>query len=221
MPSAPRPDDPPPDSAGPSVDHRHAVLGWPAHAAEDIVRARRLTLRPYAEAHRDAMISLLNRNKARLRPVVPINRDGEPDAAWFDRQLELAERGRTHGDAWRRVVWTAGAERPRPIGVAHLNAISRGLEAEADLCVWIDAEQTGRGLASEAVAATLAVAFALPPRGLGLTAVHGGVQGGNPAGRRLLERCGFRLDPGKQSHLLINGSWVRHEYWVVTPPITA
>ena len=207
-------------AAHPPRDLDAAVTRWPVHAATDTVATDRLELRPYTPNDRDAMIALLRTNRDRLRPIVPINNDDESDLDWFDRQLALAARGRDRGDAWRRVVWLAHDGEPYPIGVTHLNSIARGLEAEADLCVWIDHAHTGRGLATEALAATLAVAFALPPRGLGLTAIHGGVQPGNETSRRMLARCGFRVDPGKQTHLLINGAWALHEYHVATPPIT-
>jgi len=202
------------------LDLDAAIARWPSEAATGSVATDRLELRPYTEGQRDAMIELLRTNRDRLRPIIPINNDGETDDAWFDRQLALAERGRTIGDAWRRTVWLIGSDQPVPIGAIHLNSIARGLEAEADVCTWIDHAHSGRGLASEALAATLAVAFALPPRGLGLTAIHGGVQPGNGTSRRLIEGRGFRLDPGKQTHLLINGRWVLHDYYIATPPIT-
>jgi ribosomal-protein-alanine N-acetyltransferase len=175
------------------------------------VRTRRLTLRPLLESDREAYIRLLRDSLDHLTPWVPLHNPGESDDAFFDRQLEHARQGDETGQAWRRVgVLSDG----RLVGVFNLNAITRGLSWHADAVWWIGVGHTRQGLASEGISAMLRYALGAPPEGLGLHAVHAGIDPENIPSRRLVEKLGFTEDPSQRSHLLVGEDWRAHDFFV-------
>ncbi|MEM0982364.1 MAG: GNAT family protein [Planctomycetota bacterium] len=203
------------------IDLDTIITRWPdSNPQLEAAATERLTLAPITEADRHQLTAIVARNRARLDRLIPLHdeRNGETPNDWFDKQLTLHDQAVRSGNAWRRVL--RDNETDAILGAVNLNAISRGLECEADACVWLDEHAQRQGFATEAIAAALAIAFAMPTRGLGLTAVHGGIQPDNFKSKRIAARCGFRLDPRKSSHLRINGRWINHEFHVATPPIT-
>ncbi|USN99424.1 MAG: GNAT family N-acetyltransferase [Phycisphaeraceae bacterium] len=182
------------------------------------VHSERLTLRPLLEADRDAFVTLVRENAAYLERWIPLHEPGESDSAYFDRQFRFCEDGDAGGSAWRRVgVLDDGSI----VGCFHLNSVTRGLAWEADATWWVGEPFAGRGLASEGVAAMLAHAFRAMPGGIGLHSVHCGVEPGNLASRRVAEKCGFRIAPGRHSYLKVGERWVMHDFYLATPRPTA
>ena len=177
-----------------------------------------VTLRPFAEPDRAAFLEMLGRSRASVAPWIPLNETGESDDAFFDRQLRLCEEGdRTMSSVRRLGVLGDG----RPAGVFCLNSVSRGLSWEADAVWWVDAALRGRGVATAGVRALLDLALADLPAGLGLHGVHCGIEDGNPASRRVAEKCGFVHQPGKRSHLKVGDRWAMHEFHLATPSSVA
>ncbi len=175
------------------------------------VRTPRLTLRPLLPSDRCAFLALVRDSRELLTPWIPLNRVGEDDDAFFDRQLGSAREGDEAGHAWRRVgVLGDGAI----VGAFHLNAITRGLGWHADAVWWVGAPHTRRGLGTEGVTAMLEYALSDPPTGLGLHAVHAGIDPENVGSRRLVERLGFREDPTQRSELQVGSEWRSHDFFV-------
>jgi len=177
----------------------------------EMVRTERLTLRPLLSIDRGPFVALVRASAEHLAPWVPLQDEGETDAAYFDRQLKLCEDGDRTGTAWRRVgVTDDGAI----VGMFNLNAITRGLSWEADAAWWLGVDHLGRGLATEGVRAMLRHALTPAPSGLGLFGVHCGIAPGNEASLRVAERCGFELQPGRHSYLKVGGRWAYHLFYL-------
>ncbi len=175
------------------------------------VRTPRVTLRPLTEGDRRAFLALVGASREHLTPWIPLHRAGESDDAFFDRQLAGAREGDQTGSAWRRVgVLGDGVI----IGAFNLNAITRGLSWYADAVWWVGREHTRLGLASEGVTAMLEYALTDPPTGLGLHAVHAGIDPENVGSRRLVERLGFREDASQRSDLQVGSEWRSHDFFV-------
>lgn len=178
------------------------------------VRTERLTLRRLLPSDREAFIDAVRASLDHLANWTPLHEPGESDDAFFDRQLAAMQRGDADGSAWRRVAFNAEGTL---IGVFNLNAITRGLEWQADASWWIHAEHTRRGYASEGIGAMLRHAFEPLPAGLGLLAVHCGIDPANEASRRCAEACGFVHDPGQRSYLRMGDRWAIHEFYIARP----
>ena len=168
-------------------------------------------LRPLVESDRDAYLTLLRDSREHLSRWVPLNRPGESNNEFFDRQVARTREGDETGAVWRRV---GVLEDGTIIGSFHLNAITRGLTWHADAVWWVGRAWTRRGLATEGVTAMLEYGLEDPPRGLGLHAVHAGIDPENTASRRLVERLCFHPDPSQRSHLLVGHEWRTHDFFV-------
>jgi ribosomal-protein-alanine N-acetyltransferase len=100
----------------------------------------------------------------------------------------------------------------RIIGRVTLGGILRGAFQNAYLGYWIDAEQQGRGLMTEAVRATTTFAF----EGAGLHRVQAAVMPHNGASLRVLEKAGYRREGFAARYLCIAGAWEDHQLFAVT-----
>ncbi|MCB9845344.1 MAG: GNAT family N-acetyltransferase [Phycisphaeraceae bacterium] len=210
-------------SAEPIQSHAHqgeSVVWRPARSLEilgpGLVRTERVILRALREADEAAYLEMIQESREHLDRWAPLHHPQEDDLAMFRRQLTLARVGDAGGTAWRRV---AALDDGTLVGGFNLNAITRGLNFEADANWWLRASLTGRGLASEAVGAMLDFAFADLPHGLGLHRVSCGIVPGNEPSERLARRVGFHRLSGVTSHLQVGGRWERHDVYVASAPL--
>ena len=93
-----------------------------------------------------------------------------------------------------------------PAGRINLNDVVRGAFDNAHLGYWVDVEHQGRGVASAAVRAVLAVAFGE----LGLHRVQAGTLIHNHASRRVLAKNGFSEIGLAPRYIRIAGRWQDH-----------
>src|SRR4051812_46706475 len=113
-----------------------------------------VVLRPLDVPDAPALLDAYRRNRDHLQPYEP----ARPDSFWtLDGQHErvrtmVANRGQARELAC--ALWRG----ERLVGNLTLNSIVWGALHSADLGYWIDAEETGRGLAGAAVAAICRVA---------------------------------------------------------------
>jgi len=98
------------------------------------------------------------------------------------------------------------------VGSFHLSQIFRGGFQNAYLGFAAVAPRAGHGYMSEGLLLTLRHVFA----GLRLHRVEANVQPANERSKRLVERCGFRLEGYSPRYLKIGGRWRDHERYALT-----
>lgn len=92
-------------------------------------------------------------------------------------------------------------------GVIRLNGITRGAFDSCAMGYWVDQDRNGRGLATEAVAAALELAF----RELGLHRVQAETLRHNVRSQRVLAKNGFERIGMAPKYLRIAGEWQDHD----------
>lgn len=166
----------------------------------------RLLFRPLAMSDRAQVLDAVRCSRETLEGRVPLNRDGEPDAAMFERWAFRAAGDDRERTGWRRAAFL---ETGVFVGVFNLIKIERGLEWSCEATWWVDRRFTGRGYATEGAAALLAHALDDLPVGLGLSRVRAMIQPTNAASLRVAEKIG--LSPtGERETLPVGGSERAH-----------
>ncbi|MFI2288202.1 GNAT family protein [Streptomyces niveus] len=92
------------------------------------------------------------------------------------------------------------------VGQATLSTLVLGPFRSASLGYWIDAEYTGRGLATRAVAEVCRAAL----EDLGLHRIEACTMLSNAGSQRVLRKCGFELIGTAPNYLHIDGAWRDH-----------
>ncbi|MET4706119.1 GNAT family N-acetyltransferase [Frigoribacterium sp. UYMn621] len=161
-------------------------------------RIRLITLRDA-----DVLAELQIRNRNFLAPWVPVREEGyfTIQGQRADIEAALARHGR--GEAMPLVVLNDDGQ---VAGRLTLSGIVRGPFQSCSVGYWMGKNQTGKGLATDAMRAALAIAFSE----LGLHRVQAETLLGNTASQSVLARTGFEqygLAPG---YLKIAGVWQDH-----------
>ena len=89
------------------------------------------------------------------------------------------------------------------IGSININSIIRGALQSGSLGYWVSRSHNGRGIATAAVAETIALAFG----DLGLHRLQAETQLPNVASQRVLARNGFTPYGVAPQYLKLNGAW--------------
>ncbi|MFE7126080.1 GNAT family N-acetyltransferase [Streptomyces sp. NPDC057617] len=154
-----------------------------------------LRIRPATPDDATNVAEALVRNRDHMRPWEPYRPDEfftpQTQARW------LAD------PSVRR--WFA-ADGTRIVGEVNLSSVSLGAFRSAVLGYWIDAEYTGRGLATRAVQEVCRAAR----DELGLHRIEAGTMLANAASQRVLRKCGFELIGTAPRYLHIDGEWRDH-----------
>lgn len=201
----------------------------PSHGPWELITGR-LLLRPLRVSDRGAYIEAVRASRAELDTYCPLHKPGETDEELFERQVQLSRAAEATGRALR-CIGVDRAAGGRILAAFNLNDISHGLEPRAEANFWVRSDAAGRGLASEALQALLAHAFA--PRcprqaaaagllaGLGLMRIEGLIAPENSASIRLVRRLGFVPDPARLPERLdVLGRPVEHLPFVCFAPVT-
>ena len=160
-----------------------------------------------------ALAALLVRSRTALvpwdpsRPASYFTEDGQR------RGLTDALTTHAQGGSYPGLILVDGV----PAGRVNLNNVVRGAFESADLGYWVDVEHQGRGVATAAVRAVLAVAFGE----LGLHRVQAGTLVHNHGSRRVLAKTGFTEIGFAPRYISIAGRWqdhVLHQRLVDDPP---
>ena len=122
---------------------------------------------------------------------------------------ELIERSR---DESNEVLLAVLREGGAVIGSFHLSQIFRGGFQNAYLGFAAGAPYAGQGYMTEALKLTLRHVFTA----LRLHRVEANVQPANERSKRLVLRCGFRLEGFSPRYLKIGGRWRDHERYALT-----
>lgn len=161
-----------------------------------------IDIRPAIAADAAEMAALYRANRNFLAPWEPdrderfFTEDGQRES------LAAAESERLAGAGHRCVITEDG----RVVGRISLSAIERGPAQSAHLGYWVVQEANGRGVASQAVALMLRLAFGE----LGLHRVQAGTLLHNLGSQKVLSRNGFERIGVARAFLKIAGEWQDH-----------
>jgi ribosomal-protein-alanine N-acetyltransferase len=100
----------------------------------------------------------------------------------------------------------------RLIGRVALANVVRGVWQNATIGYWVSADAGSRGHATRAVELALRFAFEVA----GLHRVQPAIMPRNVRSRRVVEKCGFRLEGVAARYLKINGVWEDHNLYAMT-----
>ena len=177
----------------------------------------RLVLRPLVPADIPALYRALRRNADHLRPVspAPLPEDRRVTLALATREVQRWRTLWRRGDTYALYIYPRGedhAPKTRIIGRVSLNRVTRGAFQNCYLGYFIDKDEQGKGLMTEAV--RRALTFGFGP--LGLHRVQAAIMPRNAASLRVADRCGLRREGMAQRYLQIAGTWEDHEIFAVT-----
>lgn len=180
-----------------------------------VLETDRLVLRPIRTNDIPELYKALRRNIDHLRPF-------SPQPAPEDRRVTLAlasrevTRWRTlwrRGDSYAFFLFPKGVrQHPPVVGRVTLGRVTRGAFMNAYLGYFIDKDEQGKGLSSEAVRAVVTFAFDV----LGLHRVQAAIMPRNASSLRVAERCNFRKEGHALRYLQIAGSWENHDLFAIT-----
>jgi [ribosomal protein S5]-alanine N-acetyltransferase len=167
----------------------------------------RLVLRPPRTNDVGEIRRLLRHNHEHLKPWNPAPPPGD-DLTSITEVSKTVLRQRRE---WKRgssfVFMVALRDEPaRFIGKIALNGVMRGAMYGAYLGYWMDVEQQGKGMVTEAIAAVLDFAFGAA----GLHRVQAAIMPRNGRSLRVVEKLGFRREGYAERYLQIAGHWEDH-----------
>ncbi|NNL30666.1 MAG: GNAT family N-acetyltransferase [Gemmatimonadetes bacterium] len=181
---------------------------------EEVRKAtERLTLRRLTLADQAAFVAMLDESAEAWAPWTPSPPDDLTPADRFRREIE---RGASGARAGTHLRLGAFAPEGRLIGLFSLNEIVRGVFESAYAGWQVRATDAGRGLGTEGVSALLDIAFAAPPRGLGLHRVQANIMPSNAASLGVARKVGFRREGEALRYLRIAGRWEDHVMFALT-----
>jgi len=152
-------------------------------------------IRPLTADDAGELTALLVENRAFLTPFEPPR-----DERFYtvEGQAERLEREDKHGFA----ILDGG----RITGIVALSNVVRGPLQSANLGYWVAERANGRGLATQAVAELIPIAFGE----LGLHRLEAGTLVDNVGSQRVLEKNGFDRIGTARGYLHIGGAWRDH-----------
>jgi len=172
---------------------------------------QRLSFRLLQTTDQAAFVNAINHNRSNLRRWIPLTKEHESDAHFFDRTLTKARVQNVEGTAWRRAAFIqSGPDTGRFVGMFNLIKIERGLEWTCEANWWVDGDLAGNGLGYEGAQGMLDFALAEHPLGLGLHRVRAQICADNPASVHIAQKCGF-IKNGARDLLEINKALVAHD----------
>jgi [ribosomal protein S5]-alanine N-acetyltransferase len=189
---------------------------WGSNAAPSLstrVVTARLVLRPPRTGDVPAFRHALRKNHAHLKPwsVAPTVGEDPTSLTSVSRTVLRNRREWKQGAAY--VLYIAPRDDDaHVIGRIALGGVLRGAFQNAYLGYWIDVEEQGKGLMTEAVTAATSFAFS----STGLHRVQAAVMPRNLASQRVLEKVGYRREGMAERYLCIAGSWEDHQIFAVT-----
>jgi ribosomal-protein-alanine N-acetyltransferase len=156
-----------------------------------------ITVRPADPADAPALAAALARNRAHMRPWEPRRTED-----YYTAGTQAARITAPGSRLWLAVDEPAA----RVVAGAALSGIALGPFRSASLGYWVDAEYTGRGLATRLVGVVCRAAR----EELGLHRVEAGTVLTNTASQRVLAKSGFERIGTAPRYLHIDGEWRDH-----------
>lgn len=188
---------------------RENLAVWPVVLRENGARPP-MVLRPLRRSDEHEWNRLRAANTAHVGPWEPTLPPGTPvrEPATFARFIRDLDR---EARADRALPWCIEVD-ARIVGQVHLFGIVRAAQQSAAVGYWLSESDTGRGLATRALA--LAIDHALGPAGLHRVEVN--IRGDNARSLAVVERLGLRDEGVRQRFLHIDGQWRDHRTFAVT-----
>lgn len=171
-------------------------------------RTPRLALRPFQRRDADILVEAVRASLPELSRWLPWPhaRYGRSDALRFIRDSSAAwEDGRAHDMAVR-----SHHDLTHHLGNISVWPTSRR-EQSAEVGYWVRTDVTRQGIATEAAARVLQVAF----DELGMHRVILRVAVGNRASERVAEKLGFVHEGVLRKEVLVAGTWLDHTLWAM------
>ena len=165
-------------------------------------KGEQVFLRYPEAADLDELQGLIRASRSTLEPWVFLDDSAEA----VERSLAQARDDRSE------IYLLCESSSERIVGVIRLTEIVRGPFQNAYLSFYAHADFEGRGYMTEGLGLALAHAFTE----LDLHRLEANIQPDNERSRRLVERCGFRLEGFSPRYLKIGDTWRDHERWAIT-----
>jgi ribosomal-protein-serine acetyltransferase len=169
---------------------------------------RRLVLHPFRRRDAEPLVAAVHESLEELTRWLPWAHEGygRSDAIGFIRDSTAAW---AEGRAFDLAI--KGAGRPR----IHLGNVSvwhtSRRERAGEIGYWVRSTTTGDGIATEAAARVMQVAF----EELGLHRVTLRIATGNSASERVAEKLGFVHEGLLRKEVLVAGEWLDHSLWAI------
>jgi ribosomal-protein-alanine N-acetyltransferase len=170
----------------------------------------RVALRAPRVRDAERLIEIRRRSWSFLAPWSPLPGPDADDVRANRRSLSAQRREWEEDRAYRFVVTDRATD--RAIGRVALGEVVRGVFQNAYLGYWIDASYAHKGLMTEAV--RLSLALALGP--IGLHRVQAAIMPHNVPSLALARRVGLREEGLARRYLKIAGAWEDHVLFAVT-----
>jgi ribosomal-protein-alanine N-acetyltransferase len=172
----------------------------------------RLVLRPPRTTDVPELRRVLRANAEHLRPwsVAPTPGEDPSSLTSVSGTVLRNRRDWKRGTSFVLLIFARDQEE-RILGRVALGGVLLGAFQSGHLGYWIDAEQQGRGLMTEAVRGATSFAFTA-----GLHRVQAAVMPRNAPSLRVVEKAGYRREGVAERYLCIAGRWEDHILYAVT-----
>ncbi|MBF8184855.1 GNAT family N-acetyltransferase [Nonomuraea sp. K274] len=169
---------------------------------EDVTLAGGVVLRQMTEQDAEALLAACIRNREHLRRWEP----RRPEDFYTLAGQAIRLKGLLQQQARDQAMPWALTDGERIVGRVTLNDIVRGPFLNAQMGYWIDADYTGRGLATQAALEVCRMA----DQDLGLHRIAAGTLLDNVASQSVLRKAGFERFGTAPRYLEIDGRWQDH-----------
>nr|WP_314261813.1 GNAT family protein [uncultured Devosia sp.] len=147
-----------------------------------------------------------------LRPFEPRWTEADLARRVFATRVRRARQEAEEGTDYSFFIFLTLAGQETLVGGMTLSNVRRRAAQFVNLGYWMGQQYAGKGMMSEAVAASLPFVFDT----LDLHRIHAAFLPGNTASRRVLEKNGFVEEGFAKSYLQINGRWEDHVLFGLT-----
>ena len=187
---------------------------WPWSSPVPLIALRgpRVLLRLPQMGDYEPWYHLRSTSRDFLRPFEPRWTEADLGKRVFAMRVRRAREEAEEGSDYSFFVFLPGNGSETLVGGITLSNVRRRAAQFVNLGYWMGQQFAGKGLMSEAVAASLPFVFDT----LDLHRIHAAFLPGNVPSRRVLEKNGFAEEGFAENYLQINGRWEDHVLFGLT-----
>jgi ribosomal-protein-alanine N-acetyltransferase len=185
---------------------------WSSPAPLIALRGPRVMLRLPELGDYETWYALRSASRDFLRPFEPRWTEADLARRVFATRVRRARQEAEEGTDYSFFIFLTLAGQETLVGGMTLSNVRRRAAQFVNLGYWMGQQYAGKGMMSEAVAASLPFVFDT----LDLHRIHAAFLPGNTASRRVLEKNGFVEEGFAKSYLQINGRWEDHVLFGLT-----